>query len=206
MLIGYTRLATEDHSLEIQRDALVEAGVDLYRIYEENLLGVKTKRPQLEECLKALREDDVLVVYRLDRLGRSLSELIEITNKLSDRGIGLRSLIEQIDTTTAGGLLVFHVFGAVAQFERDLISERTKAGLEAARARGHGGGRPPKLKPNDVRMIRQLVKDTTLTKQDIADRFGVSRATIHRELGKDRKNQESVDLRQATKVSKVESE
>ncbi len=153
-------------------------------------------------CLRSLREGDTLTVWRLDRLGRSLSDLIKITNDLGERKIGFRSLTEQIDTTTAGGRLIFHVFGAVAQFERDLVSERTKAGLAAARARGKRGGRPAKLKGKDIRIVKQILKDKTVTATDVARRFGVSRSTIQRRLMNDRKSTEAKELDKLLKAQK----
>lgn len=202
MLIGYARVSTEDQNLDLQRDALLKAGVEKDRIYEEHISGAKAKRPELMACLRSLREGDVLAVWKLDRLGRSLPDLIRIITDLSDRKIGFKSLTEQIDTTTAGGRLIFHVFGAVAQFERDLVSERTKAGLAAARARGKRGGRPAKLKPKDVRMILQLLKDKTVTATDIAKRFGVSRATVQRSLASYRKSEEAKELDKILKARK----
>ncbi len=202
MRIGYARVSTEDQNLNLQRDALQKADIDPERIYEEHISGTKVNRPELMACLRSLREGDVLVVWRLDRLGRSLPDLIKIINDLSERKIGFKSLTEEIDTTTAGGRLIFHVFGAVAQFERDLVSERTKAGLKAARDRGKRGGRPAKLKAKDVRMIKQLLKDKTVTKGDIAKRFGVSRATVHRELLKNRKDTEAKELDKLLKAQK----
>lgn len=202
MLIGYARVSTEDQNLVLQRDALLKAGVEKDRIYEEHISGAKAKRPELMACLRSLREGDVLAVWKLDRLGRSLPDLIRIITDLSDRKIGFKSLTEQIDTTTAGGRLIFHVFGAVAQFERDLVSERTKAGLAAARARGKRGGRPAKLKPKDVRMILQLLKDKTVTATDIAKRFGVSRATVQRSLASYRKSEEAKELDKILKARK----
>lgn len=202
MLIGYARVSTEDQALNLQKDALKKYGVEEANIYEEHVSAAKAKRPELTSCLRSLREGDVLVVWRLDRLARSLSHLIKITQDLDGRKIGLVSLNEHIDTTTAGGRLIFHVFGAVAQFERDLISERTKAGLAAARARGKRGGRPAKLKPKDVRIIKQIMKDKTITATDIAKRFGVSRATIQRGLRKDREDAEAKELDKLLKAQK----
>ena len=125
MLIGYARVSTEDQNLNLQRDALRKAGVKPERTYEEQISGASANRPELKACLQSLREGDVLIVWRLDRLGRSLPDLINIINDLNDRKIGFKSLTEEINTTTAGGRLIFHVFGAVAQFERDLVSEHS---------------------------------------------------------------------------------
>src|SRR5512146_3189384 len=140
MLVGYARVSTADQTPALQRDALSAAGCG--RLFTDTASGAKAERPGLDEALEFLRPGDTLVVWRLDRLGRSLRHLIETVSLLEQRGIGFRSLQESIDTTTSGGKLVFHVFGALAEFERDLIRERTSAGLLAARARGRKGGRP----------------------------------------------------------------
>ena len=182
MDIGYARVSTDDQRLDLQIDALLAAGIDRDWIYEEHVSGAKTKRPQLDACMKALRKDDVLVVWRLDRLGRSLRELIDVVERLGEKGIGFRSLTESIDTTTSGGRLIFHIFGAIAQFERDVISERTKAGLKAARARGARGGRKPKLSDKQVRMAMVMLNDPTTTHDNVAQTLGVSRATIYRAI------------------------
>src|ERR1700710_1252766 len=137
--IGYARVSTFEEILDLQKDALAAAKCD--RIFADTMSGSRSDRPGLEQALDYLREGDVLVVWRLDRLGRSLNYLIEVITKLNERGIGFVSLTEQIDTTTSGGKLIFHVFGALAEFERDIIRERTNAGLSAARARGRKGGR-----------------------------------------------------------------
>lgn len=202
MLIGYARVSTEDQNLNLQHDALKKYGVEEGRIYEEHVSAAKAKRPELVGCLRSLREGDALVVWKLDRLARSLPDLIRIATNLNERKVGLVSLTEQIDTTTAGGRLIFHVFGAVAQFERDLVSERTKAGLAAARARGKRGGRPAKLKGKDVRIIKQIMKDKTVSASDIAKRFGVSRATIQRGLRRDRESIEAKELDKLLKAQK----
>src|SRR3954467_6289532 len=151
MLIGYARVSTLDQTLALQQDALTVAGCE--QLYTDTISGSVTDRPGLSQALAHLRPGDTLVVWRLDRLGRSLSHLIETVRKLQELGIGFRSLQEQIDTTTSGGKLVFHVFGALAEFERDLIRERTHAGLAAARARGRLFGRPKVL---SLRKITQL--------------------------------------------------
>lgn len=190
MLVGYARVSTEDQRLDLQRDALLEGGCDPAHIYEEQISSTRSARPQLQACLKALRPGDVLVVWRLDRLGRSLSELITITEALDARGIGLRSLTEHIDTTTAGGRLIFHVMGAIAQFERDLIAERTRAGLKAARLRGHKGGRPRKITDAKWRIAKPLMDDGRIAYGDIAKTIGVSRSAPYRE--RSRREQEAV--------------
>src|SRR5918911_435349 len=150
MLIGYARVSTQDQTLDLQLDALKKAGCE--KFYTDTASGAKEERKGLVEALYYAREGDVLVVWRLDRLGRSLRHLIETITLLNSRKIGFRSLTENIDTTTSGGKLVFHIFGALAEFERDIIRERTNAGLEAARARGRHGGRPKALCPERIKL------------------------------------------------------
>ncbi|EAO0310066.1 recombinase family protein [Vibrio cholerae] len=180
--IGYARVSTDDQNLHLQRDALVAAGCEI--IYEDKASGKSTARPELDNCLKALRPGDTLVVWRLDRLGRSLGDLVKVvTNLIGERGVGFLSLQEQIETNSASGKLIFHVFAALAEFERNLISERTRAGLDAARARGRKGGRKPKLAPKDIREIKVLLKDPSIPVSDVAKRFGVSRTTIYNSVG-----------------------
>ncbi|RUO81005.1 recombinase [Idiomarina tyrosinivorans] len=179
--IGYARVSTDDQNLHLQRDALEKAGCQV--IYENKTSGKNTERPELEACLKALRSGDTLVVWRLDRLGRSLGDLVKLVTTLEEQKIGFESLQEKIETTSASGKLVFHVFAALAEFERNLISERTRAGLKAARARGRLGGRKPKLKQKDIREIKALLKDPNIPVSDIAKRFGVSRTTIYNRVG-----------------------
>ena len=179
--IGYARVSTDDQNLHLQRDALEKAGCQV--IYEDKASGKSTERPELEACLKALRSGDTLVVWRLDRLGRSLGDLVKLVTTLEEQKIGFESLQEKIETTSASGKLVFHVFAALAEFERNLISERTRAGLKAARARGRLGGRKPKLKQKDIREIKALLKDPNIPVSDIAKRFGVSRTTIYNRVG-----------------------
>jgi DNA invertase Pin-like site-specific DNA recombinase len=178
MRIGYARVSTDDQTLDLQRDALKRA--KCRQIYEEHASGKTTSRPELEACLKSLRRGDTLVVWRLDRLGRSLGDLIHLTTELRSRGIDLESLTEKIDTGSSAGKLIFHVFASLAEFERNLIRERTLAGLKAARARGRNGGRPRKLKTKDIQLIKALMQAGKLPVQDIADRFGVSRSTLYR--------------------------
>ena len=180
MKIGYARVSTDDQNLDLQKDALTRAGCN--RIYEEYKSGKSLERPELDACRKALRAGDILAVWRLDRLGRSLPDLIKIIGELRDAGIGFESVTEKIDTTTATGELTFHIFAALAQFERQLIRERTKAGLASARARGRKGGRPKKLSLQDIKAIRSLVKAGELTMAEIATRFGVHRSTAYEAL------------------------
>lgn len=176
--IGYARVSTEDQHLDMQRDALQRVGCSA--IYEESASGKTAERPELEHCLKALRAGDTLVVWRLDRLGRSLPDLVRIVSELEERAVGFESLTEKIETGTAAGKLIFHVFAALAEFERSLIRERTHAGLAAARARGRSGGRKPKLTSQQVKEIRRLLSDPTIPVSQVAQRYGVSRTTIYK--------------------------
>lgn len=179
MEIGYARVSTGEQTLNLQLDALNAAGCGT--IYQETASGAKADRPVLEEVLSYVRKGDTLVVWRLDRLGRSLAHLIDVVADLADRGIGFRSLTEQIDTTTSGGKLIFHVFGALAEFERDLIRERTHAGLAAARARGRTGGRPKKLTdPRQLELARSLYASGQSDVATICRTLGISRATLYR--------------------------
>src|SRR4051795_3692421 len=180
MLIGYARVSTLDQTLALQQDALSATGCQ--DIYTDTVSGSVTDRPGLTNALSHLRPGDTLVVWRLDRLGRSLSHLIETVRQLQERGVGFRSLQEQIDTTTSGGKLLFHVFGALAEFERDLIRERTHAGLAAARARGRLFGRPKVLSPQQVKQLQTLAKDECNTVTEICQTLGISRATYYRYL------------------------
>lgn len=176
--IGYARVSTDDQHLDLQRDALTKAGCSV--TYEEKASGKTADRPELDQCLKALRAGDTLVVWRLDRLGRSLQDLLRIVDDLKERGIGFVSLTEKIETDNAAGKLVFHVFAALSEFERSLIRERTQAGLAAARARGRAGGRKPKLDDKQVREIRRLMTDPTIPVSQIAKSYKVSRTTIYK--------------------------
>lgn len=179
--IGYARVSTDDQHLDLQRDALLQAGCA--GIYEEAVSGKSLQRPELEQCLKALRPGDTLVVWRLDRLGRSLQDLVKIVDGLERNGIHFESLGEKIETGTATGKLQFHVFAALAEFERSLIRERTSAGLIAARARGRQGGRPRKLNDKQIRTIRSLLRDPATCVAAIARDYGVSRTTIYKHCG-----------------------
>ncbi len=178
--IGYARVSTDNQNLDMQRDALTAAGCSV--IYEETANGKGAARPELEQCRKALRPGDTLIVWRLDRLGRSLPDLVQIVAELEQQGIGFESITERIETGSAAGKLVFHVFAALAEFERNLIRERTNAGLAAARARGRAGGRKPKLDEKDVKEIRALWRDKSIPVADIAKRYGVSRTTLYKHL------------------------
>lgn len=179
--IGYARVSTDDQNLDLQRDALARA--KCATIYEETASGKSAGRPELEHCLKALRSGDVLVVWRLDRLGRSLPDLVTIVSELEQQGIGFESLTEKIETGSAAGKLVFHVFAALAEFERNVIRERTRAGLAAARARGRVGGRKRSLDDKQIREIRTLLRDPAISVTDVAKRYGVSRTTLYKRVG-----------------------
>ena len=181
MLVGNARVSTQDQTLALQKDALAKVGCE--RIFTDTLSGTKAERPGLTEATEYVRSGDTLVVWKLDRLGRSLRHLIETIRQLHERGVGFKSLTEQIDTTTSGGKLVFHVFGALAEFERDLIRERTQAGLIAARARGRHGGRPKSAAvadPKKVAMAQALYNDKANSIADICKTLRVSRATLYR--------------------------
>lgn len=180
MIVGYARVSTQDQSLELQLDALNAAGCE--DIFQEKFTGKSKDRPQLTACLRAVRKGDVLVVWKLDRLARSLKDLVELITELESREVGFRSLTEAIDTTTAGGKLVFHIFGALAEFEHNLIRERTMAGLAAARARGRKGGRKPSMSKADIRKAAAMLKDEKITKKEVAEHFGVSRLTLNKSL------------------------
>jgi DNA invertase Pin-like site-specific DNA recombinase len=182
MLIGYARVSTTDQTLALQQDALTKAGCE--RIFTDTASGAIAERKGLEEALSHLRPGDTLVVWKLDRLGRSLKDLITRITQLQNLDIGFKSLTEQIDTTTSGGKLVFHIFGALAEFERDIIRERTQAGLAAARTRGKRGGRRPNLKPQDIAMVRKLYEDKQTPIEDICRMFKISRMTLWRYVKK----------------------
>src|SRR5437868_9457738 len=181
MLIGYARVSTQDQTLNLQRDALEKIGCS--KIFTDTISGSTTERKGLDQALAYVREGDTLVVWKLDRLGRTLKHLIETITDLSKRHIGFKSITENIDTTTSGGKLIFHVFGALAEFERDLIRERTQAGLLAARARGRFGGRPKAVAlntPKKVAMVQALYNDKSNTIADLCKTLRISRATLYR--------------------------
>jgi DNA invertase Pin-like site-specific DNA recombinase len=180
MLVGYARVSTQDQNPALQLDALKAAGCE--KLFVEKASGAQRDRPELLAALNYLRAGDSLVVWKLDRLARSLKQLIETVELLESRSIGLRSLTEAIDTATAGGKLVFHVFGALAEFERSIIRERTKAGLEAARARGKKGGRPPALVAKDLAAAKAMLSDPDITMEEVAKRLRVAPSTLYRHL------------------------
>src|SRR3954453_21885648 len=183
MLIGYTRVSTHEQTLSLQQEAITKAGCE--RLFTDTASGAKADRPGLEEAVEFARSGDTLVVWKLDRLGRSLPHLIESIKRLQERGIGFKSLTEQIDTTTSGGKLIFHVFAALAEFERDVIRERTQAGLVAARARGRTGGHPRSTGLNDAKKValaQRLCENKNNSIDDICKTLRVSRATLYRYL------------------------
>ncbi len=178
-LIGYARVSTTEQKLEPQIDALQAAGCGT--VFEDVISGAKADRPGLNEALAFLRKGDTLVVWKLDRLGRSMKHLVETVTDLGDRGVGFRSLTEGVDTTTTGGTLVFHLFGALAQFERDLIVERTQAGLKAAATRGRKGGRKPVVTPKKLKQARAHIRDG-LTVREAAARLKISKTSLYNAL------------------------
>jgi DNA invertase Pin-like site-specific DNA recombinase len=190
MLVGYMRVSKADGSqvTDLQRDALLAAGVDSRHLYEDATSGKRPDRPGLAACLKALREGDVLVVWKLDRLGRDLRHLVNTVHDLTSRGIGFKVLTGQgasIDTTTANGKLVFGVFAALAEFERELIVERTRAGLAAARARGRSGGRPYKMTAARLRLAMAAMGQPETKVGDLCAELGITRQTLYRHVGPD---------------------
>lgn len=180
MLIGYARISAHDQNPALQLDVLKAAGCQ--RIFVEKASVAQRDRPELKAAIGSIRPGDTLVVWKLDRLARSMKQLIEIFENLDGQQIGFRSLTETIDTTTAGGKLVFHIFGALAEFERSIIRERTRAGLDAAKARGRRGGRPPKLDEQHMSAARAMLAEPSVTVVDVARRLGVSPSTLYRHL------------------------
>lgn len=188
MRIGYGRVSTTDQHPEAQRDALEAAGCD--DIFIDKLSGKLASRPELDKALVAVRDGDHLVITKLDRLGRSLKNLIDLSAQLDERGVGLQVLDQSIDTSTPAGRMFFHILGAIAEFEHSLMAERTRQGLAAARARGRTGGQKPKLRPRQIKLAQQMYDETgddgkrRYTVQQIAEEFGVTRPTIYRHLEK----------------------
>lgn len=185
MLVGYMRVSTADdrQSTDLQRDALVAAGVDERHIYQDRVSGAKSDRSGLKQCLGYLKSGDTLVVWKLDRLGRSLTDLLQIVTDLGARGVGFRSLTEAMDTTTAQGRLLFSMFGALAEYERALIRERVRAGLDAAAKRGRRGGRPPAIDSEKLDQIKATLAGGA-SKASVCRSFGVSRSTLHDTLAR----------------------
>lgn len=182
MLIGYERVSTDDQNLALQHDALQAAGCE--KIFADKMSGAKADRLGLKEAFEFARKGDTIVVWRLDRLGRSLKDLMALVEGLEQRTIGFRSLQESIDTTSSGGRLIFHLFGALAEFERNLIRERTQAGLQAARARGRNGGRQQKLTPQQIAIGRSLAADPKRSVSSICKHLGISRPTYYRYINR----------------------
>lgn len=177
MKFGYARVSTLEQNLQLQKDALEKAGCE--KIFTDKISGAYSERPGLTQCKEILRKGDVLVVWRLDRLGRSLKDLIHLVNELEDTGIEFQSLTESINTKTSTGKLIFHVFAMLAEFERNLISDRTKAGIKAARARGRKGGRPCKLPLLKTQLLYQLYDERKLSINEICETIGISRPTLY---------------------------
>jgi len=182
MLIGYARVSTDDQNLDLQRDALQAVGCE--RVFEDMVSGARADRTGLVTLMSMLRAGDTVVIWRLDRLGRSLKNLIELVERLESAKVGLRSLQENIATTSSGGKLVFHLFGALAEFERNLIRERTQAGLVAARARGRMGGRPRRLDPVKLALAVKLHRERNHTVEEICKMMGISKSTLYNYLDK----------------------
>ena len=180
MLIGYARVSTDDQKLDLQMDALKKVGCE--KIFDDYMSGTKAERPGLTKALEMCREGDTLVVWRLDRLGRSIKNLIDLAEILEKRGIGLKSCQEAIDTNTSGGKLIFHMFGALAEFERNLLKERTKAGLEAARARGRTGGRPKALDQKKRQLTIDLYQSRKHSVKEICEMMGIGKTTLYKYL------------------------
>ncbi|WP_198395050.1 recombinase family protein [Brevibacterium yomogidense] len=194
--LGYARVSTGEQDASLQHDELTAAGC--YRVFTDTASGSLESRPELNKVLDQLRPGDTLVVWRLDRLGRSIRHLIDQLAALQERGIEFRSLQENIDTSSSGGRLVFHLFASLAEFERDLIRERTNAGLRAARARGRTGGRPPLLTKDKLRTARKLYEQQDMTVAQIGEVLGVSRTTVYRALRRETGTATPVRRRQTT--------
>jgi DNA invertase Pin-like site-specific DNA recombinase len=182
MKVGYARISTESQNLDLQKDALAKQGCE--KIFVDVASGANDSREGLKEALEFVRPGDTLTVWRLDRLGRSLQHLIETVNSLGQRGVGFSSVQENLDTSSSSGRLLFHLIAALAQFERDLIKDRTFAGLKAARERGRIGGRPQKLNQGDIDLLKRLVADKSVPISDVCRRFEISKTTLYRVLGK----------------------
>lgn len=188
MLVGYARVSTADQSLDLQLDAFKK--IDCTQIFTDTVSGYKTERAGLQRALEYVRAGDTLVVWKLDRLGRNLRHLITTISELKERGVGFKSLQEGMDTSTPMGMMIFHVFGALAEFERDLIRERVIAGMEAARARGRLGGRPGKLTKARWEMVRDLYNSKQQSVGEICEFAGISKTTLYRLLKKERRSVE----------------
>ena len=190
LLIGYMRVSKNDGSqiFDLQKDSLIKAGVSPERIYEDCVSGKSSKRPGLEACLKSLRSGDILVVWKLDRLGRDLKHLVNTVENLAQKGGGFKVITGQganIDTTTAAGKLIFGIFASLAEFERELIRERTIAGLEAARARGRKGGRKHEMTKAQIRLAQASMKNRDTSVSELCKELGIGRSTLYRYVGPD---------------------
>lgn len=182
MKIGYARVSTHEQNLDLQIDALKKAGCKIENIYSDTISGTKSNRPELNNLLKNIRKDDTLVIWKLDRLGRSIKHLIELSEFFREKGVNLESLQDKIDTTTPGGRLYFNMMASMAEFEHDLIVERTKAGLASAKARGRQGGRPVLLKDEKLARAKELYNAKQLSIKEICAMTGVSKATLYRHI------------------------
>ena len=180
MKVGYARVSTIDQNIDMQMDALRRE--NCREIFQDHASGIKSDRDGLERALEFMQEGDTLVVWKLDRLGRSLKHLIDIITLLNEKGMYFKSLQESIDTSSSGGKLIFHVFGALAEFERDMISERTIAGMAAAKERGRVGGRPRKLNENNRALALSLMEDKSYSAKDVCRTLGISKTTLYRNL------------------------
>lgn len=183
MKIGYARVSTKEQNLSLQIDALKKEGC--YKVFQEKISGSKPDRPELRKMIDQLREEDIIVIWKLDRLGRSLRDLVNLIKEIQDRGAGLKSLNDSIDTTTAHGKLIFHIFASLAEFERDIISERTKAGLASARARGRVGGRPKGLSKEALDkaiIVETLYKQGDMSITQICKHVNIARSTVYNYL------------------------
>ena len=180
MIVGYARVSRQDQNLDLQEDALKKAGCE--KIFSDKVSGAKDEREGIAKALEILREGDALVVWKLDRLGRSLTHLVQLINELKNKGIGFKSIQENIDTTSGVGKLVFHIFASLSEFERDLIRERTMAGLASARARGKMGGRPRVLDAKKVSLAKSMYRDKENSVKDICSALGVGKTTFYRYL------------------------
>jgi DNA invertase Pin-like site-specific DNA recombinase len=184
MQIGYARVSSDDQNLDLQLDALKAAGCK--KIFDDRLSGAHTQRPGLQKLLETVREGDSVTVWRLDRLGRSMKDLLEVVAVLEANGVELNCLKEKIDTSSSGGRLVFHIFAALAEFERKLIQERTCAGLNAAKTRGRTGGRPPMLDKKEQKLLRRLYDEGEHSVEEICEILKISKATLYNYLGRER--------------------
>jgi DNA invertase Pin-like site-specific DNA recombinase len=197
MLIGYARVSTDDQNLDLQKDALTKAGCE--KIFDDYMSGARSDRPGLIQALEHCRKGDTLVIWRLDRLGRSMRNLLELADILNQRGIGLKSLHEAIDTSTANGKMQFQLFGMLAEFERNLLIERTHAGLAAARARGRNGGRPKLLDSKKQELAFELYEGKKHSIKDICSLVGIGKTSLYKYLG----DAESRKLRESNRVKQV---